>query len=93
MSEKKKGRPLKETPNSPDALAPLAEELEVPQFNALKDTAFGLAKLPSGQYALVRIKYDAVSGRTIEPEVTVLSTDWFDAEERLKIALANELLR
>lgn len=95
MTEKKKGRPLKEAPSNNDALAPLAGEVEseAPQFSALQDTAYGLSKLPNGQYALVRIKYDAVSGRMIEPEVSLVGEDLYEAEERLRIVLSSELFR
>lgn len=103
--EKKKGRPIKENPNlvkekDSDAEAEGLASTYVgtnhpiyPVESKLSETAYGLTKISSGQQVLVRIKYDAISGKTGVPELTVVGTDRMDAEERLKIILSQELLR
>lgn len=95
MVEKKKGRPVKaELPETNlDELTDNIGNSVVSQPSNLGDTAYGLATLASGQQVLVRIKYNPVSGDTGAPEITVVGTDRFDAEERLKIVLSQELLR
>lgn len=92
----KKGRPVKETPVTTDANLAVpseqvaAQEQPVAQLN---DVAYGVTKLPTGQHVLVRIKYDAVSGQVGTPELDiVLGGDRMDAEEKMKIAIADELL-
>lgn len=90
--EKKKGRPIKENPNVVSQ-EPLAASVPVIPESKLMGVAYGLTTLPTGQQVLVRIKYDAISGKTGVPELTVVGTDRMDAEERLKIILSQELLR
>lgn len=88
--EKKKGRPVKETPNT--VVLPEITEVKAKTVE-MNDVAFGLTTLETGQQVVVRIRYNAVSGNTGTPEIQVVGTDRMDAEERLKVALANELLR
>lgn len=92
----KKGRPVKETPVTTDANLEVPNEQVAPQEKPapkMDDTAYGVTKLPTGQHVLVRIKYDAVSGQVGVPELDiVLGGDRMDAEERMKIAIADELL-
>lgn len=96
----KKGRPVKETPvSTPEDLVLPAEtsaavETHVQNQAQLNDTAYGVTKLPTGQHVLVRIRYDAVSGLVGTPELDIVrGDDRMDAEERLKIVLADELLQ
>lgn len=95
MTDKKKqGRPLKEAPSNSAELSVVPESEEVvAETPRLNDTAYGLTKLPGGQRVIVRIKYDAVSGLTNPPEISIVGDDLADAEERLKITLAQELFR
>lgn len=89
----KKGRPVKETPVAADASLPSEVVQEKPRAT-LTDVAYGVTKLPTGQHVVVRIKYDAVSGEVGTPELDiVLGGDRMDAEERMKIAVAEELLQ
>ena len=97
MTEKKKsGRPLKRDPNVPSVpseTSAIEEQVVVTPKAQMKDVAYGITTLPNNTQVLVRIKYDAISGHTDVPEISVVGTDRMDAEERLKVVLAQELLR
>lgn len=68
---KKKGRPVKEDPN---------KDYDPAVINALEDTAIGLSKLDNGKYAIVKIKYNAISGEVGVPQLKLIHGDSSDAE-------------
>lgn len=76
MEEKKKtGRPRKEDPNA---------NYNPVTIGALTDTAFGLARLPSGQNVVVKIRYNPLTGDVGTPELQVHSGSMTDAEYEMR---------
>jgi hypothetical protein len=65
MSEKKKGRPVKEDPNKDYSSAVIKN---------LTDTAIGLSKLSDGKYAVIKIKYNPISGEVGNQEISLLDS-------------------
>ena len=57
---------------------------------ALKNVAYSIIQI-NGVWNLVKIRFDGLSGVTSVPELTVIGNGAFEAEEALKITLANEL--
>ena len=75
MSEKKIGRPRKPDPNA---------DYNPVTIGALTDTAFGLAKLPSGQNVIVKIQYNPLTGEVGHPELEIKAGSMTDAEYEMR---------
>lgn len=69
--KRKAGRPRKEDPN---------KDYNPVTLGVLTDTAFGLSKLPNGTLALVKIKYNPLTGESGTPELNVVDGTPMDAE-------------
>jgi hypothetical protein len=77
MSEKKNkgGAPRKPDPNA---------DYNPVLIGALTDTAFGLAKLPTGQNVIVKIPYNPLTGDVGTPELQIYSGSMTDAEYEMR---------
>ncbi len=70
-NKKKAGRPRLEDPNA---------NYNPTVVGVLSDTALGLSKLPDGKYAIVKIKYNPLTGGTGTPELKIVNENLNSSE-------------
>lgn len=95
--KKKPGRPRIE--DSPTATAAPAAQAAAPKAepkpaekSALTNRAYSIVKL-GNKWMLVKIHYNPLTGQSSAPEMSVIGPNTMEAQERFRIAVANDLFK